>query len=199
MPPMSTLVLASSSPRRRALLAAAGYVFDVRAPDIDEAPALWERADALVLRLAFAKALAVASGVRDDAVVLGVDTTVDLDGDIVGKPRSKRHARELLARLGGRTHTVWSGVAVVAAPGTRATLELARTAVTFRELTRAEIAAYVDSGEPHGKAGAYAIQGKGRDLVASLDGSPTNVMGLPMERAVPLLERWGFGPAPAVT
>ncbi len=196
---MLRLVLASSSPRRRALLAEAGYRFDVTAPDVDETPAPGETADTLVLRLAFAKALTVASGERDGAVVLGVDTTIELHGSIVGKPHSRHHAEELLTRLEGRTHAVYTGVAVVASPGSRATLELERTAVTFRELTGPEIAAYVATGEPKGKAGAYAIQGRGRELVAALEGSRTNVMGLPLERVVPLLERWGLDRAPAVT
>ena len=183
------LVLASASPRRRELLAQLGLLFEVCAADIDETPRAGELPDAYVRRLAREKAHAVASR-RPEQWVLAADTTVVLDGDILGKPLDAGEARSMLARLSGRTHAVLTGVAL-AGPGEPAEV-LVRTEVTFRSLGAEEIAWYVGTGEPLDKAGSYAVQGKGGFLVHALEGSPTNVIGLPLGETLGLLARAGL-------
>ncbi|MBM7114967.1 Maf family protein [Archangium primigenium] len=181
------LVLASASPRRRELLGQLGLVFEVSAADIDETPTAGEEAGAYVLRLAREKARAVAAR-RPGAWVLAADTTVALDGMLLGKPQDEAEARGMLTRLSGRTHEVHTGVALV---GARMTSVLVRTRVTFRSLGSEEIAWYAATGEPLDKAGSYAIQGKGGFLVASVEGSPTNVIGLPLGETLALLGQAG--------
>ena len=149
-------VLASASPRRAELLAAAGFTFTVAHADIDETPLADEPADLYVRRLAEAKARAVAER-HPGCVVLGADTTVVVDGDILGKPVNAADAAAMLRRLRGRAHEVMTGVAVVA--GGQIRVELATTRVWFAAMTDTEIAAYVATGEPMDKAGAYGIQG----------------------------------------
>ena len=127
------------------------------------------------------------------AVVLGVDTVVVLDGEILGKPKDESAAVETLLMLGGRSHVVLSGWAVLA--GERVASGIERTVVTMHPLDRDRALRYVRSGEPMDKAGAYAIQGEGRELVASWDGSLRNVMGLPVEAVVPALIRFGVSPS----
>ncbi|MBF5041450.1 septum formation inhibitor Maf [Aggregicoccus sp. 17bor-14] len=183
------LVLASASPRRRELLAQLGLLFEVCAADIDETPHPGEPPEAYVQRLAREKARAVAAH-RPGQWVLAADTTVVLDGDILGKPLDAAEARTMLARLSGRTHSVFTGVAL-AGPGAPAET-LVRTEVTFRPLGAEEIAWYVGTGEPLDKAGSYAVQGKGGFLVQALAGSPTNVIGLPLGETLALLARAGL-------
>jgi septum formation protein len=182
------LVLASASPRRRELLGQLGLEFEVSAADIDETPQRGERAQAYVLRLAREKARAVATR-HPGAWVLAADTTVALGDELLGKPRDAAEAREVLGRLSGRTHEVHTGVAL-AGP----TAEHSRgvcTRVTFRPLSAGEIAWYAGTGEPLDKAGSYAVQGKGGFLVAAVEGSPTNVIGLPLGETLELLTRAG--------
>jgi septum formation protein len=183
------LVLASASPRRRELLGQLGLRFDVSAADIDETPYPGEAAGDYVLRLAREKARAVAARVPG-AWVLAADTTVALGGELLGKPRDAAEAREMLGRLSGRTHEVHTGVALAGPPVEHALVVCSR--VTFRALSAAEIAWYAGSGEPLDKAGSYAIQGKGGFLVASVEGSPTNVIGLPLGETLELLGRAGI-------
>lgn len=183
-------MLASASPRRRELLARLGLHPLVRPADIDETPAATESADALVLRLAREKCAASAEAAVDDEVVLGADTVVVLGGHVLGKPRDRDDAADMLTRLSGRTHQVMSGIAV-----RRGAVELADltvTAVTFRSLSDAEVAWYLDTGEPTDKAGAYGLQGAGAVLVERLEGSDTNVIGLPLAETVALLGRAGL-------
>jgi nucleoside triphosphate pyrophosphatase len=183
----TSLVLASASPRRRDLLGQLGLRFTVAAADLDETPLPSEAADAYVLRLARAKAQAVAARFPG-AWVLAADTTVALGTELLGKPGGPAEAREMLSRLSGRTHAVYTGVALAG----RAELStVVRTGVTFRTLSAGEIAWYVGTGEPLDKAGAYAVQGKGGFLVAAVDGSPTNVIGLPLGETLDLLTRAG--------
>ena len=170
-------VLASASPRRAELLAAAGFAFEVAHADIDEAPLAGESADRYVLRLAEGKARAVASR-HPSRPVLGADTTVVVDGDILGKPGDAAEAAAMLRRLQGRAHEVLTGVAFVAPAGAR--VELETTRVWFAPMTEAEIAAYVDTGEPLDKAGAYGIQGWAARYVTRVEGSYSNVVGLPV-------------------
>jgi septum formation protein len=180
------ILLASASPRRKALLAAAGFDVDVEAVDVDEAPREAEPPEAYVARVAHAKALASARQ-HPDRVVLAADTTVTIDGVILGKPSDDDDAARMLRRLSGRTHDVFT--AVVVARRDICLRHLERTAVTMRALSAEEIAWYVASGEPRDKAGAYAIQGLASRFVTRIDGSYTNVVGLPVPAIVDLLRR----------
>lgn len=180
------LVLASESPRRADLLKAAGLSFEVLSVPVDETP--WEREtpDAHVRRLAEAKARAVAAR-RPDAVVLGADTVVVVDGRILGKPVDAADAASMLRSLSGRDHEVLTGVCVVGR-GLTPTVEVACTRVWFSALSEGEIDRYVRSGEPMDKAGAYAIQGLGSRFVERIDGSYSNVVGLPVALVYRLLQ-----------
>ncbi len=171
------LILASQSPRRAELLRAAGFTFLVDTADVDEAIHPSEAPEAYVLRLAEAKAAAVAMR-HPDAVVLGADTTVVIDDEILAKPIDRADAQRMLARLAGRTHEVLTGVAVCR--GARRLSRVASTTVTFLPMTDEEIAWYAASGEPDDKAGAYAIQGLASRFVERIDGSYSNVVGLPV-------------------
>ncbi len=183
------LVLASASPRRAELLARLGVSPELRPTHIDETPQPGEGPEHLVGRLASAKArAAVRAGV--DEVVLAADTIVALDGTVLGKPRDDGEATQMLSALSGRTHEVTSGVAVVR--GGSALIERVTTRVTFRRLHASEIAWYLATGEPSDKAGAYGLQGAGAALVSHLDGSDTNVIGLPLDTVVLLLRRVGL-------
>jgi septum formation protein len=185
------LVLASASPRRHELLGWLGVPYAVDAPDVDEEPSPGERPADLVRRLACAKAVAVAAR-RTGDWVLGADTAVEVDGRALGKPADRAEAADMLARLAGREHRVLTALALVA-PGRRLRAErLVESRVRFRALSRAAIAAYVTTGEPDDKAGAYAIQGRGAGLIAGVEGSFTNVMGLPLEQVERVLEEAGL-------
>jgi len=187
---MKPIVLASSSPRRRRLLRELGVGFSVRVPDVDERPLPGELPGPHVRRLALAKARAVARelapgcGVR---WVIGADTVVVLDGKILGKPRDPKDAAGMLAQLSGRTHEVLTGVALVPTGGGRGRTAVVCSRVEMKLLDEATIRRYVAGGEPLDKAGAYAVQGRGRHLVARVSGSLTNVIGLPLERLGQLL------------
>jgi septum formation protein len=187
-------VLASGSPRRRELLARLGLTPEVRPAEIDETPGEDELPEELVLRLARAKAAAARSqrvdGPTSDEVVLAADTVVTLDDRVLGKPRDHDDADAMLRSLSGRTHEVVTGVA--AARGSLQVADVVITAVTFRRLTDAEVAWYLDTGEPSDKAGAYGLQGAGAVLVERVDGSDTNVIGLPLAETVALLRRVGL-------
>jgi septum formation protein len=186
------LVLASASPRRRELLGQLGLAFDVSAADIDETPHQGEAATAYVLRLAREKARTVSTR-NPGAWVLAADTTVVLGEELLGKPHDEAEVRDMMRRLSGRTHEVQTGVAL-AGPGGEHPGEhytVVRTRVTFRPLSEGEIAWYASTGESLDKAGGYAIQGKGGFLVAGIEGSPTNVIGLPLGETLELLARAG--------
>jgi len=191
-PPQAPLVLASASPRRRDLLTRAGVRFEVRPADIPEVRIAGESPSAFALRLARAKALAVASRLEGSPSqpVLGADTIVVVDQDVLGKPRNRDHAEELLGRLVGREHRVLTAVAVVA--GGRVFDALVESMVRMRSATPEEIREYVAGGEPLDKAGAYALQGEGRRFVEQVTGSETNVIGLPIEETLALLREAGF-------
>ena len=181
------LVLASGSPRRRELLAQLGVPFVVRVADVDESPRPGERATDLVRRLAAAKAQAVlAAAPEDDVVVLGADTIVVVAGFVLGKPVDADDATRMLGLLSGRTHTVLTGVAVARRPG-GAVEEVEATEVTFRDLTDADVAAYVATGEPLDKAGAYGIQGAAEAFVVEIVGNKDNVIGLGLATTTRLL------------
>ncbi|ATB46998.1 Maf family protein [Corallococcus macrosporus] len=181
------LVLASASPRRRELLSQLDLRFTVSAADIDETPHAGEPARDYVGRLAREKARVVAAR-HPGAWVLAADTTVALGAELMGKPRDAGEAQAMLTRLSGRTHDVYTGVALA---GRHEEALVVHTRVTFRALSAAELAWYANTGEPLDKAGAYAIQGRGGVLVAGVEGSPSNVVGLPLAETVALLERAG--------
>jgi septum formation protein len=184
------LVLGSGSPRRRDLLAQAGIAFDVAAADIDESRQPGEEPAAFAERLACEKAQTVARrvGAAPRRLVLGADTIVVIDGDVLGKPVDPTDAERLLARLVGREHVVLTAVALVASdrPDAAATRVVA-SRVAMRPADGEEIRRYVATGEPLDKAGAYAAQGEGRRFIERIDGSETNVIGLPMDETLALL------------
>jgi septum formation protein len=184
------VVLASASPRRRRLLEQIGLSFDVRPAAIDETVLPGEGAADHVERLAREKARAVAAD-RPDALVIGGDTEVVLDGRTLGKPADTAHAAEMLLRLQGREHRVESGVAVVAPDG-RVVSAVVGADVRFRPFDRALAEAYAATGEPLDKAGGYGIQGRGAVLVESIRGDYFTIMGLPVARLVRLLEALGY-------
>ena len=173
------LILASSSPRRRELLTQAGFIFEVHPAHIPEDPLPSEDPIAYVVRLARDKAEAVFKTLGDpDALVLGADTTVTLDNHILGKPIDASDAAHMLRLLSGRTHRVITGVAVSTAHGTEVAAEV--TGVRFLTLSDEEISAYIATGEPMDKAGAYAIQGHAARWIPRIEGCYFNVVGLPL-------------------
>ncbi len=184
---MTRVVLASASPRRYELLSKIGVSFTVRAPDIDESPSHGEAPVAYVRRLASAKAAAISAAT--DELVIAADTTVDLDGQILGKPVDERDAASMLRRLSRRTHRVHTGVAV--RRDGQEVVDVCTTLVTFVALDDATIDWYVSTGEPIDKAGAYALQGAGAALVRSVRGSVSNVVGLPLHAVIELAARSG--------
>lgn len=189
------LILASASPRRRELLAQAGFTFQVLPAQIPEDPMENEDPIAYVERLAREKAKAAFqmalgnSESADGLVVLGADTTVTLDNQILGKPDDAEDAARMLRLLSGRTHRVITGVAVVTSTSVEVAAEI--TGVTFLEMPEQEIAAYVAGGEPMDKAGAYAIQGRAARWIPSIQGDYFNVVGLPIALVSTLLEGVG--------
>jgi septum formation protein len=185
----AVLRLASASPRRRQLLDLIGVPHVVQPADLDETPRAAEPADRYVMRLAGEKASAVWARHRD-LPVLAADTTVVIDGEILGKPESEADARTMLDKLSGRTHLVHTGVALRTAEVLK--VDISTTSVSFAALTPAQIHAYWASGEPQGKAGAYAIQGLGAAFVAGISGSYTGVMGLPLFETAALLRAHGI-------
>jgi nucleoside triphosphate pyrophosphatase len=176
------LILASVSPRRAELLRAAGYEFEIVVADVDERARGRETPADYVRRLAAEKSAAVQAA---DAIVLGADTTVVVDGEILGKPRDDDEAAAMLRRLAGRRHDVLTGVSI--RHGAHEVGRVESTAVWFSVLTKEDIAWYVASGEGRDKAGAYAIQGLASRFIPRIDGSYANVVGLPVAAVAELL------------
>lgn len=188
------LVLASTSPRRRELLAQLGLRFDVARIDVDERRLAGESPEAYVRRLAEDKARAGLMAVTPGTVVVAADTTVALGDDVLGKPASFAEAEAMWRRLSGTEHRVLTGVAVAArgaAGDVRLLSQVVSTRVSFRVITAQEMQAYWASGEPADKAGGYAIQGRGAVFVTGIEGSYSNVVGLPLAETADLLA--GFG------
>lgn len=179
---MTRIILASGSPRRRELLGELGIEPIVRPADVDETPRAGESPETLVARLAQAKATAIDADATD--LVIAADTVVAVGGDILGKPDDETHAASMLRRLSGTTHRVITGVHVRRGDVERNAVET--TSITFRGLTDREIADYVATGEPMDKAGAFAIQGLAAGFVMAIDGSHSNVVGLPLDVVVAL-------------
>jgi septum formation protein len=194
VPPAPPLVLASTSPQRRAILTQLGIPFELAVPQYEEHDPPDADAVSLVREHAAGKARSVDPG--DERPVLGVDTTVLLDGRVFGKPEGPEDAEEMLEALGGHTHDVLSGLCL-RTPGWEV-VEHEVTRVSFRELTPRDLAAYIATEEWQGRAGAYAIQGVGASLVERIDGDYLNVVGLPAALLVRLLSErfagvYGFG------
>lgn len=189
MPADFPIVLASGSPRRRQLLALAGAPFTVIVPHIDETPLPGEDPLAHVRRLSLSKAAEVAARAGDNALVIAADTIVVYEGVILGKPATSDEAARILRRLRGQTHQVHTALAV--RRGDQCASEVVTTGVRMRAYTDAEIAAYVASGDPMDKAGAYAIQNADFNPVAALDGCYANVVGFPLCRLARMLEPFG--------
>ena len=188
-----SLVLASASPRRRELLAQIGVYPLVQTADVDETPLPGETPTALVERLAMLKAqtiwnhrsLSEVEGKGEEIPVLGSDTIGILNGELLVKPRDFAHAQQMLRQMSGQQHAILTAVALVSAEGVQ--LAVSRSVVKFRTITDAEILAYWETGEPHDKAGAYAIQGLGAVFIERLEGSYSGVMGLPLFETAQLL------------
>ncbi|MBK6428678.1 MAG: septum formation inhibitor Maf [Blastocatellia bacterium] len=182
--PKTRFILASASPRRTEILTTLGLDFDVRVPDVDERQLPGESPQQYVMRAAVAKVRAVVNGYRA-GVVIGADTVVVIDGQPLGKPGDAADAKRMLRALGGRWHAVMTGVAVQRIETGDEAVDFEKTLVRFRDLADEEIEAYIATGEPVDKAGAYAIQGRGMLFVTEIAGNYQNVVGLP----VPLLDR----------
>jgi septum formation protein len=184
--PGAEIILASRSPRRAELLTAAGIAFEVLAADIDESPLAAEAPDDYVERLAIAKAGAVLA-LRPESRVLGADTTVTIDGQILGKPVDNADAVRMLHLLSGRAHLVHTGVALVSARGIQSAVDTTR--VWFDVMTDEDISWYVKTGEPVDRAGAYAIQGFASRFIPRIEGSYSNVVGLPVAMVSSILKK----------
>ena len=189
-----TVILASASPRRRELLGTLSLSFSVIPAHVDERHHAGEPPEGYVTRLARSKAHHVA-GQFPSAWVLGADTAVVLGQQILGKPADAEAARRMLISLSGRRHTVMTGLAVTRFDKGVMKVDVVSTRVRFHGLQATDIDAYIATGEPFDKAGAYAVQGRGGQFVAALEGCYNNVVGLPLERAMALLRSAGYGAA----
>ncbi|HEV2182391.1 MAG TPA: Maf family protein [Candidatus Acidoferrales bacterium] len=184
------LILASTSPRRSEILRNAGFDFEVVPVHADESLRPGEAATDYVRRLAEEKARIVARQLAKDAAgdstfIIAADTVVVIDNEILGKPSSAANARDMLHRLSGKTHEVYTGLSVLRGNASRTVVEMTR--VTFVTLSKQEIEDYIATGEPFDKAGAYAIQGQGGNFISRIEGCYLNVMGLPLARLYAIL------------
>jgi septum formation protein len=186
------LILASASPRRAEVLRDAGFHFTVLSSAIDETPYPDESPQDLVLRLAQTKADLAAARAVGPAILIAADTEVVLDGHIFGKPRSSDDARSMLEKLSGRLHTVLTGVALIRLPDVERRSFVEATLVQFAPLSDEEIGRYLATGEPHDKAGAYAIQGYAARYIPRIEGCYFNVVGLPVARLQHALSELGY-------
>jgi septum formation protein len=182
------IVLASNSPRRIELLKKLGVLFSVMPSDFDEELVQHDNPAEVARLRALGKALDVALRLQE-GIVLGADTIVVLDGKVFGKPENATHAKRMLRKLSGKTHSVFSGVALVNAKTKAKESAVDESKVKFRKLTIKEIDRYVATRECFGKAGSYAIQGKASVLIEGYDGSLSNIVGLPLEKLKPLLDK----------
>lgn len=190
------LILASQSPRRRQLMAMAGYQFVTTSADIDETPLPTEAAADYTLRVSREKALAIQDQWPTDALIITADTTVALDGEILGKPADDAEARVILAKLRDRHHQVHTAVTVLDSQTGNVVQSLATTDIKMRPYTDSEIEAYIATGDPFDKAGSYAIQHQGFSPVEAVDGCYTNVIGLPLCHMARLLSAFEILPDP---
>jgi septum formation protein len=186
------LILASTSPRRAEILRDAGFSFSVVAAAVDETSLPGESPNALVQRLADAKAELAAARAVGPAIILAADTVVTLEGHIFGKPRSSDDARHMLEALSGRTHAVLTGVTLIRLPDAERRSFVESTLVHFAQLSSEEVRRYLATGEPHDKAGAYAIQGRAGRYIPRIEGDYFNVVGLPLARVTQALAELGW-------
>ncbi|HYL64820.1 MAG TPA: Maf family protein [Candidatus Methylomirabilis sp.] len=186
------LILASASPRRAEILRDAGFSFHVMSSAVDETPIPGESPSNMVQRLADAKAELVAARAVGPAIVIAADTVVTLDGRIFGKPRSSDDARHMVETLSGRTHSVITGVTLIRLPDAERLSFVETTLVHFTKLADEDITRYLSCGEPHDKAGAYAIQGLGGRFIPRIEGCYFNVVGLPLARVTQALAQLGW-------
>jgi nucleoside triphosphate pyrophosphatase len=186
------LILASASARRAEILRDAGLSFVVLSSAIDETPYSNESPNDLVERLALAKAELVAARAIGPAIIIGADTVISLDGHILGKPRSTDDARRMLEKLSGRTHSVVTGIALIRIPDAERRTFVESTLVHFAALTSEEILRYLATGEPHDKAGSYAIQGHAGRFIPRVEGCYFNIVGLPLSRLYHALVELGW-------
>ena len=188
----ASLVLASSSPRRRELLSQLGFALTIRPADVDESHLPGEKPNDLAKRLARLKGECAARllGPSSNTIIVGADTVVALDDMVLGKPIDAEDSYRMLRALAGRVHSVFSGVYV--SDHTMSEALVVETKVRFRNITEQEIKWYVATGEPRDKAGSYAIQGIGGFLIESIEGSHSNVIGLPLAETLAALERLGL-------
>ena len=189
-----SLVLASNSPRRRQLLALGGWIFTSDVSNIDESLGMQETPAEYVRRLASQKARAVISRTGPQNVIIGADTCVVIEDDILGKPASPAEARQMLLRLRGKTHQVYTGIAVLRASDEYTWTEVVVTDVPMRDYSDAEIERYIETGDPMDKAGAYGIQNPDFQPVARMEGCYASVMGLPLCSLSRLLRKAGLPP-----
>ena len=186
------LVLASNSPRRIALLKTLGYSFDIIPHGIEEHLLCGVLPEVLALDLACQKADDVAKRV-DNAIIVSADTVIAFNQHILGKPKDPENAKKMLALLNGSMHEVISGVCLVDVPSQKKMLRTDRTRITISKMTEEEIESYVSTGEPLDKAGAYAIQGGGKKFIEKIEGSYSNVVGLPLEILQDMLQHFIMG------
>ncbi len=191
---MDTLILASNSPRRRQLLALGGWTFDVRVADIDESVRAGESPRDYVERLAREKVCAIAARSLSTGIIIGADTTVVIDSEILGKPAHADEARAMLTRLRGRVHQVYTGIAALRATDSQLLSEVVVTNVPMRNYSDEEIERYIQSGDPMDKAGAYGIQNPDFQPVTNMEGCYASVMGLPLCSLARLLAQLGVPP-----
>ena len=192
------LILASASPRRAQILRDAGLRFERARANVGERRKPGETPRMMTRRLAEAKARAVVNKLRNkaaEAIIIGADTVVEVRAELLGKPRSQQAAREMLAKLAGRTHRVVTSIAAIRLPDQAQAIATESTRVRFAHLTAREIAEYVNSGEPVDKAGAYGIQGIGGRFIEKIDGCYFNVVGLPLARVYRMLINLGWQPS----
>jgi septum formation protein len=189
------LILASASPRRAEILRNAGFLFEIQPAHVDETLLPNERAEDYVRRLAEVKANAVAARAQksdEPAFIIGADTAVLVENQILGKPADAADARRMLHQLSGKTHQVLTGLAIITAPHGQRAFDIESTRVTFLPLSNNEIDGYLATGEPFDKAGAYGIQGIGGRFVSRIEGCYFNVMGLPVSKLWQMLRKLGW-------
>ncbi len=185
------LILASTSPRRKELLSLLGIPFDVAAPDYAERVLLGKKAAEQAKEFAVGKAQSCVGASRD-AFVLGSDTLIGLDEEVLGKPLDLGDAAAMLRRMAGRTHVIYTGVALVCSRGTFCDVAVETVKVTMKPFSEGELVEYIETGESLGKAGAYSIQGAGGSLIARIDGDFTAAVGLPLRLVASMLARRGL-------
>jgi septum formation protein len=183
-----SIILASTSPRRFEILSESGIPFTVYAPDYEEDMTLYTDPALLAKELSLGKALAVAEK-YPEAIVIGADTFISYQGVLLGKPHTGERAREMLQKLSGTTHSVVTGLSVVLLSENKKLQDIAEAQVTFRCISEDEIEAYIATGEPLDRAGAYAIQGGAKKFVESIEGDYHGILGLPLKRLLAILEK----------